>query len=398
MSAHFRHMAYSIWRMVLARWLIACGGCQGVHCWRFLPYAISHGPYAVALAALFVTAGGLSPAAAAVRMAVLPFQNVSGHVDGPKVLMPAIEGILRHKGYELLEREPLEAFLFEHRVRNTGMLSTRLARLLAERHGVQAILVGSIDLYRDLPDNPQLGLSARLVSPERGILWSLADGLTGDEFTTVFLVGTIRSPGVLAGKLAARAFEDLPGPSNLTGERSRGPGAWRLFRGGPRSVFRAASLADQQPVRVAVLPFENATERKGAAIITTDVLLAELARHTRFRPVELGDTVEALLELKAAPYGAIDVETLRGLREKTGAEAAILGTVQIYDEGIRRQATTSPEVGLDARMLDTRTGRILWMAYHEANGDDTQIALDFGRVRSMVPLLRKVIREMLDSL
>ena len=49
-------------------------------------------------------------------------------------------------------------------------------------------------------------------------------------------------------------------------------------------------------------------------------------------------------------------------------------------------------------MLDTQTGQILWMAYHEASGDDTQIALDFGRVRSMVPLLRKVIREMLGSL
>ena len=114
--------------------------------------------------------------------------------------------------------------------------------------------------------------------------------------------------------------------------------------------------------------------------------------------MELGDTTEALLALRAAPYGAVDFETLRGLRERTGAEVVILGTVQIYDEGIQRQATTSPEVGVDARMLDTRTGRILWMAYHERNGDEGQFALDFGRVRSMIPLLRTVIREMLDSM
>jgi hypothetical protein len=45
-------------------------------------------------------------------------------------------------------------------------------------------------------------------------------------------------------------------------------------------------------------------------------------------------------------------------------------------------------------MLDGRTGQILWMGYHEAQGEDFQIVLEFGKIKSIVPLAMRVITEL----
>jgi hypothetical protein len=146
-----------------------------------------------------------------------------------------------------------------------------------------------------------------------------------------------------------------------------------------------------------VLPFENASERKGAAIIVTDVVVAHLVNRG-LRVIEPGEVADALVALEATPYGSIDSETLQGFRERTGADTVLLGTVHEYNEGIQRGGTTLPSVSLDVRMLDTQSGRIIWSAHHDGAGDDYRIVLDLGKIRSMIPLVNRVIQRVFSTL
>ncbi len=114
--------------------------------------------------------------------------------------------------------------------------------------------------------------------------------------------------------------------------------------------------------------------------------------------VDPGEVHHALQRLGLAPYGGIDLDALHHVGETTGVDAVILGRVQEYNEGLRPGASTSPSIALDARMLDTKTGKILWMGYHAARGEDSQIVLEFGKIKSMVPLAIKAIAELVGTM
>jgi hypothetical protein len=121
-------------------------------------------------------------------------------------------------------------------------------------------------------------------------------------------------------------------------------------------------------------------------------------RAGRFTVADAGALQQALLTLGVAPYGAIDLETLRAVGRTAGVGAVILGRVADYNEGLRPGTSSSPSIAIEARMLDTQTGEILWMGAHEARGEDSQIVLEFGKIKSMVPLGMKVIGELLGTL
>lgn len=354
------------------------------------------GLIAVALAVL----GASRPAGAAAEptVALLPFENVSGSMQGQRLIMPLIEKALEERGYRLIEPARLEPFLFSRRIRRTGMLSREHLEALRRDLGADLAMVGSVALFNDAPDNPQWGLSSRLLATADGaIVWAESVGLTGDDFTIALGLGTITSGERLGREVVKALLRTLPeDPLRVPAREPAGKPLLPFLAYQPG--YRSPTLDTAPPTRVAVLPFENLSERKGAGRIVTDVFVTALANQGRFQVIEPGTVAEALVALQAAPYGAITFDILAGLRASINADAVVLGTVFDYNEGIKRAATTSPEVALDARMLDTQSGRILWFAAHARSGDDSQIVLHFGVIRAMVPLVLKVTRQMVGSL
>lgn len=350
---------------------------------------------------LLLILGAAAPAGAQqpTTVALLPFENVSGSLKGPPIIMPLIGQTLRDKGYNIVTPDKLEPFLFRNRIRNTGMLSRRHLSALRQEFAVDLAMVGSIDLFHESEENPQWGLSSRVLSAESGkVLWAGSAGLTGDDFTGILGLGTIRSGERLAEEVVKLLVKSLP-PTGK-GFPAAAPAGSPFIRltGSAEAGYRSPALESEPPRRIAVLPFENASERKGASRILTDVFTTALFQHGGFEVIEPGEVAEALVALNAVAFGAIDFESLAGLRERIGVDAVILGTVYSYNEGFRRIQTTAPEVDLDVRMLDAESGRILWVAARGKSGDDYQTVLDFGKIRSMVPLALKVISEMLESL
>jgi hypothetical protein len=331
-------------------------------------------------------------------LALLPFENVSGHVLGQRLIMPVVERALIERGYRLVDRDRLEAVLQASRIRNTGRLSQSQLAALRRETGAETAVVGAVAIFNDSPANPQWGLVSRMLAADSGaIVWTGAAGLTGDDFTHALGLGTITSAERLAEETVKALLRDLPRAGQPVSMRP----AWRLplprFLG-PRASYRSSTLDSDPPRRVVVLPFENASERKGAARIVTDVFTSVLARRGRFEVVESGTVSEALVAIGAAPYGNLDFETLAALRRTVEFDAVIFGTVYSYSEGIKPGATTSPQLTFDARMLDAASGRVLWVAERSRAGDDSRIVLEFGKIRAMVPLVTEVARAMLETL
>lgn len=354
----------------------------------------------VAVVALLVL-GAAAPAGAQqpTTLALLPFENVSGSLKGPGIIMPLIEQELRDKGYNLVTREKLEPFLSQNRIRSTGMLSRRHLSGLRKEFGVDMAVVGTVDLFYESEENPQWGLSARILSSEKGkILWAESSGLTGDDFTGMLGLGTIRSGERLAEEVVELLLRSVPPAGQPFPVPDLTARPFLRLAGGVEPGYRSHVLDSEPPRRIAVLPFENASERKGAGRILTDIFTTALFQHSGFEVIEPGEVAEALFTLKAAAFGAIDFESLVDFRQRTGVDAVILGTVYTYNEGFRRIQATAPEIELDVRMLDAGTGRILWFTIHGKSGDDYQTVLDFGKIRSMIPLAVRVVSEMLESL
>lgn len=355
---------------------------------------LARGVAIVASVVLTAAAEGAEPS----TLALLPFENLSGNVESVRMLMPVVERALRDRGYQVVRPERLEPFLVRNRIRDTGRLSRAQSTQLRREFDVGLALVGSVAIFNDSTENPQWGLSARVLATDSGaILWARSAGLTGDDFTIALGLGTVTSSAHLAEETVKVLLRDLPRAGEALTMPPEGRGLMsHLF--GSRASYRSPTLDSNPPKRVAVLPFENLSDRKGAGRIVTDVFVAALVRSRRFDIVEPGTVSEALLAMGAAPYGNIDLETLAALRQLIEADAVILGTVFTYSEGLKRTATTSPEVAFDARMLDAESGRILWLAEQTRNGDDSQIALHFGKIRAVVPLILRVADEMAGAL
>ena len=331
-------------------------------------------------------------------LALLPFENVSGNINGVRFAMPLIEQVLREKGYRFVTPEKMEPFLLRNRIRNTGMLGLTHLKALRQEFGVDLVMVGSVDLFYDSQENPQWGLSSRILSTKEGaILWAGSSGRTGGDYTRILGLGTITSATELAREVVRILFENLPqaGTSFLS-PPDRGHFAFRFFR--RKAGYRSQLLDSASRWRVAVLPFENASERSGAGRILTDILTTALFRHGRFDVVDPGEVNDALIRLGIVAYGGIDYQSLSELRKRTGVDAVFLGTLYGYNEGLKREAFTSPEVSLDLRMIHVETGKTLWFADGSRSGDDYRIALDFGVIRPMITLVMKVLGEMLETL
>jgi hypothetical protein len=341
--------------------------------------------------------GTVSWSEAGTRIAVLPFLNVSGRIEAPTFIMPLIHTALQERGYEIVKPEALEPFLFRQRVRATEKVRREQLVALGREFGAPLALVGSIDLFADTPGNPQWGVSGRLLATEDGrILWAGATGFTGDDFTGFLGLGTVTFPDRLAALAVDKLLSDFP-PAGTPAEVSRETRASRTRKLSGRA-FRDPQLDTDPPKRVAVLPLENGTERRGAALIVEDLMVVGLFRAGRFEVADPGEVSRALQTLAIAPYGGIDLESLRRIGDGMGVDAVILGRVEDYNEGLRPGTSTSPSIAVDARMLETKTGRILWMGYQEGRGEEYQIVLEFGKIKSMVPLAMRVIADLAESM
>jgi len=331
------------------------------------------------------------------RVALMPMDNLSGERKGLEVVFPLVRKTLEEKGLQVIPDAKVEEFLARGRIRDVGQVSVRVAKEMGRELEADFILVGSVDSFV-LSDNPKVGLSARLISAADGsILWARSLGQSGEDFTRPLGLGTIRSPEELARVAVNELFQSLTWEAPSGPRALKGPGILSRLFGLSLRAYRREGFQISQIKAIAVLPFENASRRREAGRVVANILVSELWNTRGINVIEPGEVRERMISLRIRAMGEIELEGLKKLGEALGADVLILGRVHAYDEGVERGAPF-PRVEISARALYTRTGQILWMARNSHAGEDFQIAMDWGKVRSVITLTQKTLREMLETL
>lgn len=145
--------------------------------------------------------------------------------------------------------------------------------------------------------------------------------------------------------------------------------------------------------KVAIFPFRNLTKNPHAREIVTQIFLAELAKSGRFEVEELGNIVDFMVEQRLKIGTNPDRARLRLLRKKYKIDAVILGNILAF-----RERDSVPYINLTARMVTTDTGKIIWKAFIEKNGDDYIKILNIGKIRSLNQLTTIVVKELINSM
>ncbi len=304
-----------------------------------------------------------------IKIALFPFENLSEDKNALKSVMTVLKNRLEAKGLEVLDDASLNRFLLKERIRCTGYIPTDMARKIREEEAVEAILVGSINSFSN-GENPQVGLSARLVDSSDGIiLWADHVSATGDDFTTLLGLGTVKSLDRLILKAIDKllaSFSTMPPDKEI-----------------------------ESTYKIAVMPFQNNSKVRDAGKITTYMFIAELFKSRKFVPVEYGDVRRLLVNFRVRDKGELNLKSMDALSGSLGIDGILVGTVELYNEGA---GTAPPEAAISARLLDARKDRILWYDSYQLNGDDGIILLDWGKIGSAENVAYKIVSKLVKEM
>lgn len=146
--------------------------------------------------------------------------------------------------------------------------------------------------------------------------------------------------------------------------------------------------------KIAVLPFDNISERKDAGRLVADAYITELFNSGRFRVEEPGNIMQFYRQERLQYLGEIDLHELEVLGRRLRLDGVIVGTVVAFDDGRRGP----PLVEISARLLEPSSGSTVWAMEKKRRGDEYRIIFDFGEVVTATTLARRVAKEMLETL
>jgi TolB-like protein len=304
------------------------------------------------------------------RIAILPFDNFSGNNKALGKIMPLILSQLKDRGYDVIDYKEVEAFLCERRVRNSSFISREVAMDLGKHKKVSTVVAGSVFTY-SADVNPRIGLMARRLDLNTGhIIWSDFVSLTGEDFTRVLGLGTIKSVDMLIPNVLNNLFATFENRS-------------------PEKDINAK-------YKIAVLPFKNESKHRHAGIIITHLFQNELANNPMFDPVDYGDVKKTIVNLRVGRKGEVDYNNLQELSKSLGVDIVLTGTVEEYYVG--QEYSSPPRVTISARLLDSRKSRILWYDNLRLDGEENIVAFDWGRLRSADKVAYGAVSGLVDNM
>jgi len=144
--------------------------------------------------------------------------------------------------------------------------------------------------------------------------------------------------------------------------------------GGKKVAVGPGLTKDDLPLTVAVLPFENRTNDPGAAELVRKSFFNQFASK-RYRDIELHEIDAALARDGLLEDKGIASASPEQLGRLLGAQGLLYGVVTSYDT-VYLGAYSNVSVGLEATLIDCRTGRKIWHNTHKTRSHEGGIPLD----------------------
>lgn len=148
--------------------------------------------------------------------------------------------------------------------------------------------------------------------------------------------------------------------------------------------------------RVAVLPFENLSTDQPAGFRVTRLTITELLASGAVDVVEPGEVQSALGRI-AGGVARPNVEQIVALGKQLGVQAIVAGTV-VQSEVVRSGSAGIPTVTLDAQMIETEKGAIIWAATHTERGSSFSAKVLGTAGEPLSETTRRCVRRLLSTL
>lgn len=168
--------------------------------------------------------------------------------------------------------------------------------------------------------------------------------------------------------------------------------------GGMRTtVFIHDAYNFQYVERLAVIPFDNASDTRGAGIRAGRLFTAELLAAEAFDVVEPGEVSRVLEKFSLVRTDQLTNEQIVGIGKELRVQGLILGTVT--ETATQRSGSSSThKVTLVVRMVDTEVGTTVWSATASAGGRGFWGALFGASGKSESEATRECVRKVLHTL
>jgi TolB-like protein len=313
------------------------------------------------------------------RIAVLPFENLSGTEAPLKSMRGSLIERLRALGFNVLEEEALEGFMARYRMRYMGGINKVIARAFREETGTDGVLITSLELYSDrFP--PKIALTSRMVSTgdDPVILWMDSTGLAGDDSPGILALGVIKDPQRLVEKALEPVSDSLVG--YLSDERGgmNLEGGKRKFR--PKLSYRSSVIDPGGKYSVAVVPFFNESTRKNAGQIMVLHFVKWLTELENFSVIEPGVVRQELLTFRIIMDEGVSLAQADLIFSSLDADLILSGKVIDYQDF--QGFAGKPRVDFSALLVERNTREVVWASKSYNDGDDRVFFFDWGRVNT----------------
>jgi hypothetical protein len=149
--------------------------------------------------------------------------------------------------------------------------------------------------------------------------------------------------------------------------------------------------------RVCILPLANNTDQKYAAELARDVINTQILAMNIFDLVDKGIVDSVLHEEALDPGAPVSQLMLSRLGQRLNVQAIMLGAVDLAGDK-RVGSVIVPEMSLTLRLIETKSGLVLWQASGHYAGDSI-----IGRLFGITPddtykVTAKLARELLATI
>ncbi len=325
-----------------------------------------------------------------VRVVVLPFEDL-GERRAAAPMVEALMERLARAGYAVSAGPLVEEFLERRRIRYLDSLTADALRELLEAFQAQRVVFGTVLLAFDKPV-PYVAAHARMIGAEAKVFWAELVSLGADETRGAFDLGGTKTLEELCRVVARRLVQDLPRPEAPPQARPGPPP--RALATRAVKAWRSPELRGVKELRVCVLPPWNRTDSRWAARVATELVTRRLAATRIVRVIEPADMRQAALAGSARLAGGGEPNELRKIGERLGVDYFVKGTLFALEDRLGADG----RVALELTLLDARTGRILWTAFHDRAGDPHLGLLERSAMQDPVTVADQAIAEMISTL
>ncbi|WP_432736742.1 CsgG/HfaB family protein [Maridesulfovibrio sp. FT414] len=142
---------------------------------------------------------------------------------------------------------------------------------------------------------------------------------------------------------------------------------------------------------VAVLPLVNLTTTPNAGRMVSDLLSTELYSSTRFKIMESTEMLSRVKGDEDDLEFVMEDVVAQKMGHQLGVDTVIFGSVTEYQ--YKRGINQSPTVGINLKMLDVPSGKILWASSSSKTG-----GCFFGCTESLNSVAQETLAEMVQAM